>query len=49
MRHGQTDGIPQETVLMDFIAELVLEFADLELNERLKASGIKEFPDTALP
>ncbi|HEU6449657.1 MAG TPA: RNA-directed DNA polymerase [Verrucomicrobiae bacterium] len=43
MRHGQTNGIPQGSVLMDFIAELVLGYADLELHDRLKASGITGF------
>jgi RNA-directed DNA polymerase len=43
MRHGQTNGIPQGSVLMDFIAELVLGYADLELSKRLVAAGIKEY------
>ena len=43
MRHGQTNGIPQGSTLMDFISELVLGFADLELSNRLNADGIKEF------
>jgi RNA-directed DNA polymerase len=37
MRHGQTNGIPQGSVLMDFISELVLGFADLELSNQLPA------------
>ncbi len=36
MRHGQTNGIPQGSVLMDFVAEMVLGYADLELAKRLK-------------
>ncbi len=36
MRHGQTNGIPQGSVLMDFIAEMVLGFADQALSERLQ-------------
>lgn len=36
MRHGQTNGIPQGSVLMDFIAEMVLGLADWELSERIK-------------
>ena len=40
MRHGQTNGIPQGSVLMDFISELVLGYADLELSKRLSADGI---------
>ena len=35
MRHGQTNGIPQGSVLMDFIAEILLGYADLELSGRL--------------
>lgn len=42
MRHGQTNGIPQGSTLMDFIAELVLGYADLELNKRLEAGGLTE-------
>jgi hypothetical protein len=36
MSHGQTNGIPQGSTLMDFIAELVLGYADLMLSEKLK-------------
>lgn len=43
MRHGQTNGIPQGSTLMDFISELVLGYADLELSDRLNAAGITEF------
>lgn len=43
MRHGQTNGIPQGSVLMDFISEMVLGYADLCLSERLDCAGIKEF------
>lgn len=43
MRHGQTNGIPQGSVLMDFIAELVLGYADLELSDRLNAARITEY------
>lgn len=35
MRHGQTNGIPQGSVLMDFIAEMILGYADRELSEKL--------------
>jgi hypothetical protein len=31
MNYGQTNGIPQGSVLMDFIAEMVLGYADIEL------------------
>lgn len=43
MRYGQTNGIPQGSVLMDFIAEMVLGFSDSELSERLKQEGISDF------
>lgn len=42
MRNGQTNGIPQGSVLMDFIAEMVLGFADQDLSERLQKAGITE-------
>lgn len=35
MRHGQTNGIPQGSTLMDLIAEIVLGFVDLELTSML--------------
>ena len=43
MRHGQTNGIPQGSVLMDLIAEMVLGYADLQLSDRLKSNGITEY------
>jgi len=43
MRHGQTNGIPQGSVLMDFIAEMVLGYADLQLSEKLNQDGITEY------
>jgi hypothetical protein len=43
MQHGQTNGIPQGSVLLDFIAEIVLGYADLELSKRLNAPDIKNF------
>jgi len=43
MRHGQTNGIPQGSVLMDFIAELVLGYVDLELSDRLRVARITEY------
>jgi len=36
MSYQQTNGIPQGSVLMDFIAELVLGYADLELSKKLE-------------
>ncbi|MDR2705710.1 MAG: RNA-directed DNA polymerase [Planctomycetaceae bacterium] len=44
MSGGQTNGIPQGSVLMDFIAEMVLGYADLQLSERLKLdSNVKKY------
>lgn len=43
MAFGQTNGIPQGSVLMDFIAEMVLGFADLELSNRIDKLGLTEF------
>jgi len=43
MSFGQTNGIPQGSVLMDFIAEMVLGFADLELTERLNNLSISDY------
>src|SRR5690554_531154 len=43
MRHGQTNGIPQGSVLMDFIAELVLGFADLELSKKIQSLNIEDY------
>ena len=43
MRHGQTNGIPQGSALMDFVAEMVLGMVDLELSGRLKESGITDY------
>ena len=43
MAFGQTNGIPQGSVLMDFIAEIVLGFADLELSIRIDKLGLTEF------
>ena len=36
MSYGQTNGIPQGSVLMDFIAEIVLGYADLELSNNIE-------------
>jgi hypothetical protein len=35
MSHGQTNGIPQGSVPLDLVAELVLGYADLELSSKL--------------
>jgi len=43
MRNGQTNGIPQGSVLIDLIAELVLGYADMELGDRLANDKITDF------
>ena len=43
MRHGQTNGIPQGSVLMHFIAEMILGYSDIELSKRIDHEGIKDF------
>ena len=36
IRGGQTNGIPQGSVLMDFIAEIVLGYVDSKLSKRIE-------------
>lgn len=36
MSNGQTNGIPQGSTLMDFIAEMVLGYVDLELTKKIE-------------
>lgn len=43
MEYGQTNGIPQGSVLFDFIAEIVLGYADLLLYENLQKEGIVNY------
>ncbi len=43
MRHGQTNGIPQGSKLMDFIAEMVLGYADIELTKKISNQKIKNY------
>lgn len=43
MRHGQTNGIPQGSALMDFIAEMVLGLADLELSVKIQEANIDDY------
>jgi len=38
-RHGQTNGISQGSVLMDFVAEIVLGFVDLEISIELQGQS----------
>lgn len=41
-RYGQTNGIAQGSVLMDFIAELVLGYVDEQINAALREREIKD-------
>ena len=43
MQYGQTNGIPQGSVLFDFIAEMVLGYADSLLCKKLTEEGITEY------
>lgn len=43
MSYGQTNGIPQGSVVMDFIAEIILGYADLELSKKLTELGITDY------
>ncbi|MDF9829797.1 RNA-directed DNA polymerase [Parabacteroides sp. PF5-6] len=43
MSYGQTNGIPQGSLLMDFIAEMVLGYVDLTLSERLDDESLDEY------
>lgn len=43
MRHGQTNGIPQGSVLMDFVAEMVLGYADILLHSKLEENSIEDY------
>jgi hypothetical protein len=43
MNHGQTNGIPQGSQIMDFIAEIVLGYADIRLYRRLKKENLTEY------
>jgi hypothetical protein len=41
MRYGETRGIPQGSILFDFISEIILGAIDLELNEKIKDFDVK--------
>jgi RNA-directed DNA polymerase len=43
MQHGQTNGIPQGSTLMDFIAEMILGYADLELSNKLAEESVEDY------
>ena len=39
MQYGQTNGIPQGSVLMDFIAEIILGYIDEQLTDEINKNG----------
>ncbi len=43
MQYGQTNGIPQGSVLSDFIAEMVLAYADKQLGDSLTQANIYDY------
>lgn len=43
MRSGQTNGIPQGSILMDFIAEIILAYSDSNLTDKLKEEDLSNF------
>lgn len=43
MSHGQTNGIPQGSTLMDFISEIVLGYMDLKLAKKLSTIGVEDY------
>lgn len=43
MSYGQTNGIPQGSILMDFIAEIVLGYADEQIGNKIKEAKIKDY------
>jgi hypothetical protein len=43
MSYGQTNGIPIGSTLMDFIAEIVLGYVDLELSNKIKNENINDY------
>ncbi len=43
MNYGQTNGIPQGSTIMDFIAEILLYYIDMELYERCQQEGLKYY------
>lgn len=43
MQYGQTNGIPQGSALFDFIAEIILGYADKMLTDKLQKENINEY------
>lgn len=43
MRFGQTNGIPQGSALMDFIAEILLGYVDELLDAKMRVQGVDDY------
>lgn len=43
LQYNQTNGIPQGSVLMDFISEIILGYIDLELTDLLNQDNIEDY------
>ena len=43
MSYGQTNGIPQGSILTDFIAEIVLGYADEQISRKINENKIKDY------
>jgi len=43
MSFGQTNGIPQGSALMDFIAEIILGYADFELSNKINDANLENY------
>lgn len=43
MSYGQTNGIPQGSVLTDFIAEIILGYADEQISSEINKNKIKDY------
>ena len=43
MNYGQTNGIPQGSVLSDFIAEILLGYIDLKLHKKLERENVRNY------
>ena len=43
MSNGQTNGIPQGTVLMDLIAEIVLGYADSDISKKITSNELIDY------
>ena len=43
MNYSQTNGIPQGSVISDFVAEMIIGYGDMLLSNRLKLKKIKDY------